>query len=130
MVFRCYNSQNQTMKRNWSDIEPHWMRLSERTAFDLSAECVVIDQQNEVMETTLSGLPTFLKASAAMSNPLVKHLKVVRGWERWREEVKPSERAPSGEPLRVALAGVCPKAPGAGGLGCQSNEKEKEKEKD
>ncbi|MAF40476.1 MAG: hypothetical protein CL859_01255 [Cyanobium sp. ARS6] len=72
MVFRCHNSQNQTMKRNWSDIEPHWMRLSERTAFDLSAECVVIDQQNEVMETTLSGLPTFLKASAAMSNPLVK----------------------------------------------------------
>lgn len=60
------------MKRNWSEIEPHWYRLSDRTAFDLSAECVVIDQHNELMQTTLSGLPTHLRVSSAMSNPLVK----------------------------------------------------------
>ena len=46
--------------------------MSGRTVFDLSAECVVIDQQNEVMQTTLSGLSTHLKVSSAMSNPLVK----------------------------------------------------------
>ena len=60
------------MKRIWSEIEPHWSRLSDRTTFDLNAECVVIDQQNEVMPTTLSGLATHLRVSSAMSNPLVK----------------------------------------------------------
>ena len=72
MDSRCQISQNQLMKRNWSEIEPHWIRLSGRTVFDLSAECVVIEQQNEVMQTTLSGLSTHLKVSSAMSNPLVK----------------------------------------------------------
>ena len=65
------------MKRNWSEIEPHWSRLSDRTVFDLSAECVVIDQRNEVMQTTLSGLSTHLRVSSAMSNPLVKQFIVL-----------------------------------------------------
>ena len=54
------------MKSNWSEIERHWERLRDRTGFDLSIPCVVITQEVEVMETTLSGLSNHLKVSAAM----------------------------------------------------------------
>ena len=60
------------MKSNWSEIERHWERLRDRTGFDLSIPCVVITQEVEVMETTLSGLSNHLKVSAAMSSPQVK----------------------------------------------------------
>ena len=60
------------MKKNWSEIENHYQRLKSREKFDLSIPCVVIDQNVEVMETTLSGLANHLRVSSAMSNPLVK----------------------------------------------------------
>ena len=60
------------MKSNWSEIARHWERLRDRTGFDLSIPCVVITQDVEVMETTLSGLSIHLKVSAAMSSPQVK----------------------------------------------------------
>ena len=60
------------MKKNWSEIERHYERLKSREKFDLSIPCVVIDQNVEVMETTLSGLANHLRVSSAMSNPLVK----------------------------------------------------------
>ena len=60
------------MKSNWSEIERHWERLRDKTGFDLSIPCVVITQEVEVMETTLSGLSNHLKVSAAMSSPQVK----------------------------------------------------------
>ena len=60
------------MKKNWSEIERHYERLRSKTAFDLSAPCVVIDERHQVMETTLSGLANHLRPSAAMSSPSVK----------------------------------------------------------
>ena len=60
------------MKSNWSDIERHWERLRDSPGFDLSIPCVVITQDVEVMETTLSGLSNHLKVSAAISSPQVK----------------------------------------------------------
>ena len=60
------------MKRNWSEIERHYERLSSRERFDLGAPCVVIDENVEVMETTLSGLANHLRPSSAMSSPSVK----------------------------------------------------------
>ncbi len=60
------------MKRNWSEIARHYERLSSRERFDLSAPCVVIDENVEVMETTLSGLANHLRVSSAMSSPLIK----------------------------------------------------------
>ena len=60
------------MKKNWSEIERHYERLSSRERFDLGAPCVVIDENVEVMETTLSGLANHLRPSAAMSSPQVK----------------------------------------------------------
>ncbi|MDB4336927.1 hypothetical protein OAA10_00280 [bacterium] len=60
------------MKINWSEIERHWERLRDRTGFDLSIPCVVVSQEVNAMETTLSGLSNHLKVSAAMSSPQVK----------------------------------------------------------
>lgn len=40
--------------------------------FDLSAPCVVVTQEVNAMETTLSGLSNHLKVSSAMSAPPVK----------------------------------------------------------
>ena len=60
------------MKINWSEIERHWERLRDRTEFDLSIPCVVVSQEVNAMETTLSGLSNHLKVSAAMSSPQVK----------------------------------------------------------
>ena len=88
--------ENQGMKRNWSEIEPHWSRLSDRTEFDLSAECVVIDQENDVKQITLSGLPTHLRASSAMSNPLVKQF-IALAKERGAENAMHKMLAESGE---------------------------------
>tara|TARA_Y100000739_G_scaffold87423_1_gene74589 strand:+ start:984 stop:1484 length:501 start_codon:yes stop_codon:yes gene_type:complete len=96
MDWHWHISQNQSMKRNWSDIEPHWLRLSNRTAFDLSAECVVIDQQNEVMQTTLSGLSTHLRVSSAMSSPLVKQF-IALAKERGAEKAMHRMLMDSGE---------------------------------
>ena len=60
------------MKVNWSELERHWLRLRDRTAFDLSVPCVVVSEEVDVMETTLSGLSNHLKVSSAMSSPQVK----------------------------------------------------------
>jgi hypothetical protein len=60
------------MKRNWSDIEPSWLCLCRMDSFDMSVPCVVIDSHCELKESTVSGLSTHLKVSAAMSAPLVK----------------------------------------------------------
>ena len=60
------------MKVNWSELERHWQRLRDRTAFDLSVPCVVVSEEAEVMETTVSGLSNHLKVSSAMSSPLIK----------------------------------------------------------
>ena len=60
------------MKRNWSDIEPSWLCLCRMDSFDMSVPCVVIDSHCELKESTVSGVSTHLKVSAAMSAPLVK----------------------------------------------------------
>ena len=60
------------MKVNWSELERQWLRLRDRTAFDLSVPCVVVSEEVDVMETTLSGLSNHLKVSSAMSSPQVK----------------------------------------------------------
>ena len=60
------------MKINWSELERHWLRLRDRTAFDLSVPCVVVSEEVDVMETTLSGLSNHLKVSSAMSSPPIK----------------------------------------------------------
>lgn len=40
-----------------------------RTAFDLSAPCIVINQDGDLFETSLSGLSSHMKVSAALSSP-------------------------------------------------------------
>ena len=58
------------MNRNrWAEIESHYTRLTNRTAFDLSAPCVVIDKDGDLFETSLSGLSSHMKVSAALSSP-------------------------------------------------------------
>lgn len=56
-------------KKEWNQIEPQLARLNNRTAFDLSAECVVLTAEGDAMETTLNGLSHHLNASSALSSP-------------------------------------------------------------
>ena len=60
------------MKKNWSEIAHQWERLRDMTDFDLTAPCIVIDQHNELMETTLSGLSNHLRISTALAMPQMK----------------------------------------------------------
>ena len=60
------------MKKNWSEIEHHWQKLQGMIAFDLTAPCIVIDQRDELMETTLSNLTNHLRVSTALATPQMK----------------------------------------------------------
>ena len=78
------------MKKNWSEIENHWNRLISHELFDMAIPCIVIDQNCEVIETTISGLSNHLKVSIAMSSPLVKkysQLSLQNGYEKAMQQM-------------------------------------------
>ena len=78
------------MKKNWSEIENHWNRLISHDQFDMAIPCIVIDQNFEVIETTISGLSNHLKVSIAMSSPLVKkysQLSLQNGYEKAMQQM-------------------------------------------
>ena len=60
------------MKKNWSEIERHWLKLQGMIAFDLTVPCIVIDQRDELMETTLANLSNHLRVSTALATPQMK----------------------------------------------------------
>ena len=59
-------------RSRWNEVETHYNRLKDRTAFGLNTECIVINKDGDLFETTLSGLSSHMKVSAALSSPQMR----------------------------------------------------------
>lgn len=53
----------------WSELQPTLGKLLSLDSFSLSLPCVVVKEDQAVIETSLSGLASHLNASAALSSP-------------------------------------------------------------
>ena len=59
------------MSRSWNEIENHWIQLRDKSVFDLSVPCIIIDKDGDLFENTLKDLVSYIDIPTTLSRDLL-----------------------------------------------------------
>ena len=59
------------MTQSWNEIENHWIQLRDKSVFDLSIPCIIIDKDGDLFENTLKDLVSYIDIPTTLSRDLL-----------------------------------------------------------